>query len=137
MYTKPALTIADAKQAAAAAIATATANGWNVTIAILDEGANLLYLERMDGAPLASIGVAPEKGRTAILFKRPTKALEEIVAGGRTVMMMLPGATPIEGGLPLIHNGTVVGAIGVSGVQSHQDSVVAQAAVDVVAGLTA
>lgn len=127
MITKHALTLADAKAIAAAAEAEADRQGWNVVIAILDEGANLLYLQRMDGAQLGSVRVAQEKARTAILFRRPTKALEDVVAGGRTAMLTLPGATPIEGGVPLVHQGQIVGAIGVSGVQSFQDAIVANA----------
>jgi uncharacterized protein GlcG (DUF336 family) len=130
MITKSCLTLADAKSIAQAAEAAALSNGWNVVIAILDDGANLLYLQRMDGAQIGSVQVAMEKGRTACLFKRPSKALEDAVAGGRTVMLALPSATPIEGGLPLMWKGELVGAIGVSGVQSSQDGVIAQAGAD-------
>ncbi len=84
---------------------------------------------------MASVIIAQEKGRTAAQFKRPTKALEDAVTGGRTVIMGLPGVTPIEGGVPLIYRGELVGAIGVSGVQSHEDGVVAQAGADYLAGL--
>ena len=127
MRTKPCLTLADAKRIAEAAEAEAVRQGWNLVIAILDDGANLLYLQRMDDAQVGSIAVAIEKGRTAIRFKRPTKALEDAVAAGRTVMMTLPGATAIEGGVPLSYQGHVVGAIGVSGAQSAQDAAIALA----------
>jgi uncharacterized protein GlcG (DUF336 family) len=74
--------------------------------------------------------VAQHKARAAALFRRPTKALEEIVAGGRVAMLSLPNITPVEGGLPLVHEGQIVGAIGVSGVQSFQDGLVAKAGAD-------
>lgn len=135
MLTRHALSLADAKNAAAAAANVAAENGWKVVIAILDEGGHLLYLERIDGTQAGSVDVAIAKGRTAAMFRRPTKAFEETVAGGRTVMMMLPGVTPVEGGLPLIYQGEVVGAVGVSGVQSSQDGQVAKGAADYIAGL--
>jgi uncharacterized protein GlcG (DUF336 family) len=135
MYVKNALTLADAKQIAAAAEAEALKNNWRVTIAVLDDGGNLLFLQRLDEAPLGSIVVAQEKARTALLFKRPTKVFEEIIASGRTAMLTLPGATPIEGGLPLLNNGQLIGAIGVSGVQSPQDAQIAGAGVEVAAKL--
>jgi len=135
MYVKNALTLADAKQIAAAAAAEALKNNWRVTIAVLDDGGNLLFLQRLDEAPLGSIVVAQEKARTALLFKRPTKVFEEIIASGRTAMLTLPGATPIEGGLPLLNNGQLIGAIGVSGVQSPQDAQIAGAGVEVAAKL--
>lgn len=106
-----------------------------MTIAVLDDGGNLLFLQRLDEAPLGSIVVAQEKARTALLFKRPTKVFEEIIASGRTAMLTLPGATPIEGGLPLLNNGQIIGAIGVSGVQSPQDAQIAGAGVEVAAKL--
>jgi glc operon protein GlcG len=135
MYDKKGLTLADAKAIAAAAEAEALKNQWRVTISVLDDGGNLLYLQRLDDAPVGSVTVSHEKARTAFLFKRTTKSIEEAVAGGRTVMLALPGATPIEGGLPLLHEGRVVGAIGVSGVQSSQDAQIAQAGVEVAAKL--
>ena len=135
MYVKNALILADAKQIAAAAEAEALKNNWRVTIAVLDDGGNLLFLQRLDEAPLGSIVVAQEKARTALLFKRPTKVFEEIIASGRTAMLTLPGATPIEGGLPLLNNGQIIGAIGVSGVQSPQDAQIAGAGVEVAAKL--
>jgi glc operon protein GlcG len=135
MYVKNALTLTDAKLIAAAAKAEAVKNNWRVTIAVLDDGGNLLFLQRLDEAPLGSIVVAQEKARTALLFKRPTKVFEEIIASGRTAMLTLPGATPIEGGLPLLNNGQLIGAIGVSGVQSPQDAQIAGAGVEVAAKL--
>lgn len=129
MYSQWALSIDDAKEIASACRACAVQNGWNVVIAIVDEGGHTMYLERLDGTQKASSVVAQEKAKTALLFKRPTQAIEAVVANGRNVMMMLPGATPIEGGLPLVRDGQFVGAIGISGVQSHEDGVVAAAGV--------
>ncbi len=130
MNTVPQLTLADAQRVAAAARAKAVAEGWTVVIAIVDDGGHLVFLERADGTQKASCVVAVEKAKTAILFKRPTKALEDGVASGRTVLLALPGATPIEGGLPLVSaDGHFVGAIGVSGVLSSQDGQVAAAGV--------
>ncbi len=135
MYAKKGLTLADARAIAAAAEAEAEKNNWSVTISIVDDGGNLLYLQRLDDAPVGSVAVSQEKARTAFLFKRTTKGIEDIVAGGRLVMLTLPAATPIQGGLPLLNDGRVVGAIGVSGVQSAQDEQIAQAGVEVAAKL--
>lgn len=125
-----ALTLHEAKTMADAARTEATRNGWTVVIAIVDDGGHLVYLERMDGTQKASCVVAQEKARSAIMFKRPTLALEKVVADGRTWMMTLPGATMVEGGLPIVYRDTFVGAIGVSGVQSSQDGIVAKAGLD-------
>jgi len=127
MYIKPALSLADAKAVANVARAKAEENNWNVVIAIVDEGGHLMLLERMDYTQLGSIEVAQEKAKTAYLFRRPTKKLEEAVLGGRTIMLSLPHATPIEGGVPLMNKGEMIGAIGVSGVQSSQDGLIAEA----------
>jgi len=127
MFQHAALSLEDAKRVAAAARAEAEKNGWAVVIAVVDDGGHLMYLERMDGTQKASSRIAEAKGRTAILFKRPTKAIEDNVLEGRTVMMGLPGAVPLEGGVPLMKDGQFVGGIGVSGVQSFQDGIVARA----------
>lgn len=127
MITKQALTIDDAKRMAAAALVEARKNEWNVTIAIVDDGGHLIYLERMDGAAKPTATVATEKARTAALFKRPTLNFEEMLKGGRFGVLSLPGVTPIEGGIPLMNQTECVGAIGVSGVQSPQDAQVARA----------
>ena len=129
LLTKKALTIAVAKRIAAAAERCAAENQWNMFIAIVDDGGNLMYLERMDGSQLGSQQVSIEKARSALLFKRPTKALEDAVAGGRVVVMKLANAVPVEGGVPLSADGQIVGAIGISGGTSPQDGVVAQAGV--------
>ncbi len=133
MYIKPALSLSDAKAIANAARAKAEENNWNVVIAIVDEGGHLMLLERMDYTQLGSIEVAQEKARTAYLFRRPTKKLEEAILGGRTIMLNLPQATPIEGGVPLMNKGEMIGAIGVSGVQSFQDGIIAEAGAAVAA----
>ena len=135
--TRQVLTLEIAKQVAAAASAEATANKWTVVIAILDEGGNLMYLERADDTQIGSIQVAQEKAKSAVSFKRPTKAFEEAVAGGRTAILKLPGAMPVEGGLPLMLNGRVAGAIGVSGVTSQQDGQIAKAGADALAKIVA
>lgn len=127
LATKKSLTLAAAKQIAAAAEAEAAKNQWTVVIAIVDDGANLIYLQRIDGTQVGSLEVATEKARSAVRFKRPTKAFEDALVGGRQAILKVPGAMPVEGGLPLMVNGVVLGAIGVSGVTSQQDGVVAAA----------
>jgi uncharacterized protein GlcG (DUF336 family) len=130
MRTKHALTIEDAKRVAQAARQTALDNHWNVVISIVDDGGHLVYLERMDNVQLGSVQVSIEKAKTAIAFRRPSQALEATISGGRTVMLKLPNATPIEGGVPLVYEGDFVGAIGISGVQSSQDGVIAKSGAD-------
>jgi uncharacterized protein GlcG (DUF336 family) len=127
MFQHAALSLDDAKRVAAAARAEAEKNGWAIVIAVVDDGGHLIYLERMDGTQKASSRIAEAKGRTAILFKRPTKAIEDNVQEGRTVMLGLPGAVPLDGGVPLVKDGQFLGGIGVSGVQSFQDGIVARA----------
>jgi|SRR3954447_15689872 glc operon protein GlcG len=135
--TRQVLTLEIAKQVAAAAAAEAVANKWTVVICILDEGGNLMYLERADDTQIASIQVAQAKAQSAVGFKRPTKVFEDAVAGGRTAIVKLPGAMPIEGGIPLMLNGRVAGAIGVSGVTSQQDGQIAKAGADALAKIVA
>ena len=119
------LTLEGAKRIAAAAEAEARRQGWNVCIAVLDEAGRLVHFVRMDDTQPASDEIAIAKGRTAAVFRRPSKMLEEGIAA-RPALMAFP-AMPVTGGLPLIAGGKVVGGIGVSGVQSHQDELVAQA----------
>jgi glc operon protein GlcG len=133
MLTQKILSLDEAKQAASAAAAKARAEGWAVVIAVVDPGGQLIYLERADGTQVASVVVAQEKARTAAIFRRPTKVFEDLVLAGRVHMTTLPGAVMLEGGLPIVHAGQVVGAIGVSGVTSAQDGQVAQAGVDALA----
>jgi uncharacterized protein GlcG (DUF336 family) len=129
MFQQIALSLDDAKRVAAAARVEAEKNGWAVVIAVVDDGGHLMYLERLDGCQKASSRIAEKKARSAILFKRPSKAIEDVVMEGRSVMMGLPGAVPLEGGVPLVKDGAFLGAIGVSGVQSFQDGVIARAGV--------
>jgi uncharacterized protein GlcG (DUF336 family) len=125
--------IAAAKKAMAAAEAEAIANNWGVAIAIVDSGGNLVMLHRLDNAQLSAARIAEAKARTAVEFRRPTKALEDAVAGGGAGLRVLTfGASVAEGGVPIIAGGRIVGGIGVSGVASHQDAQVAQAGADAV-----
>ena len=121
-----------AKKVAASAIAEAHKNNWTMAVAVIDTGGHLVYFEKMDGTQTGSARVAISKGRSAVLFKRPTKAFQDMVAAGGEGLRMLrlEGAVPIEGGLPLLVDGKIVGAIGVSGGTSQQDGVVAKAGAD-------
>jgi len=121
-----------AKKAAAAAITEARKNNWTMAIAITDIGGDLVYFEKMDGTQMASVKVAQGKSRLAALWKRPTKVFQDIVAEGGAGLRILglEGAVPIEGGLPLLMDGKIVGAIGVSGGSGQQDGVVAKAGAD-------
>ena len=127
LATKKALTLEAAKQIVAAAQQEARRNDWTMVICVVDDGAHLICLERMDGTQIASVIIAQDKAATAVRFKRPTKVLEDAVTGGRLVVMKLGGATPVEGGLPIVVGGQVIGGIGVSGGTSPQDSQVAGA----------
>ena len=129
----PPIMLGVAKQVMAAAEAEATRNGWGVAIAIVDSGANLVMLHRLDNAQLSSVRIAEAKARTAAEFRRPTKVFEDAVAGGGIGLRVLTfDASVAEGGVPIVSNGTIIGAIGVSGVQSHQDAQIAQAGADAV-----
>ena len=129
--TKKVLTLDVAKKIAAAAETHAIENKWNVCISIVDDGGNLIYLQRIDGTQVASVAISQAKAETAAKFKRSTKVLEDaVMTKGRTVILALPGVVPVEGGLPIIADGTFVGAIGVSGVTSEQDGQIAQAGID-------
>jgi uncharacterized protein GlcG (DUF336 family) len=132
---KKTLPLAVAKQIAAAAEQHARENQWNVCIAIVDDGGHLIYFQRMDGVQTGSVHVSQRKAQTAIGFKRPTKTFEEGVAGGRHALLGLPGAVPLEGGVPLVADGQMIGAIGVSGVTAQQDGMIAQAGADALAAL--
>lgn len=127
MNNKLILTLDDAKIITAAAESEARRNDWPVVIAIVDDGAHLLHLLRLDNTQFGSIDVAIQKARAAIAFRRPTKVWEEHISDGRMRYLGLPGTLPIEGGLPITINGQFIGAIGVSGVRSNQDTQIAQA----------
>lgn len=126
----PQITNEAAKKIAAGAVAEAKKHGWSVAIAIVDNHGFLVYYERLDDTQTASPGIAIEKARTAAMFRRPSKAFEDVVGKGRVAVLGLPGATPITGGLPITSGGKIVGAIGVSGVTSEQDEQVARAGLD-------
>ena len=128
MRSKPCLTSVDVKKMMAASIAEADRNGWKVTVAIVDEAGALLGLERMDGAPAVSATAAPGKATTSALTKQPTKFWEDRVKE-RPAFATFGVGLLIQGGVPIVHDGECVGAIGVSGVQSTQDEQVAQAGV--------
>lgn len=125
--TKKAMTLAAAKEIASAAEAEARKNNWTMVIAIVDDGGNLVYLEKMDGTQIGSIEVAQAKAKSAINFKRSTKVFEDALVGGRQALLKLPGAIPIEGGILIMAGDQIVGAIGVSGAQSKEDGQVAAA----------
>jgi len=128
--TRPSLTQEDCEKIGAAAFAEAKRNNWNVAVAILDDGGHLLHLSRMDGATPANASIAVEKGRTAAISRRASGKWEEIVKGGRTAMLKMPGILPVQGGLPIMIEGSCIGAVGVSGVQSHEDEQIAKAGID-------
>jgi glc operon protein GlcG len=128
------ITLDDAKKGLAAGEAEAKKNNWNVAIAILDAGGHLIAFQKMDDTQIGSVNIAIGKARTAVNFKRPTKAMEDIVAGGRIAFVAVEGILPIQGGLPVVVDGKVIGSVGVSGVQSSQDEQVAQAAVNALVG---
>ena len=129
------LTLEVAKQISAAAESEAAKNKWAVAIAIVDEGGHLIHLAKIDNTQYGSIDVAIQKAQTSAAFKRPTKVFEDGIAGGRNALIGLKGALPLEGGVPIIHDGKVIGAIGVSGVKSTEDGQVAKAGADALAGI--
>ena len=124
-----------ARKAMAAAEREATENNWNVAIAIVDSGGHLVMMHRLDGTQIASIRIAEGKARSALEFRRPTKALEDAVAGGGAGLRLLAleGVTPLEGGVPIQAGGRIIGAIGVSGVTSAQDAQIARAGAEAAA----
>ncbi len=121
------ITLEGAKRILAAAEAEARKNNWNVAMAVVDESGNLIAFQKLDDTQVGSIDIAIGKARTAARMKRPTKALEDAVAGGRTVMLAVEGIVPLEGGVPVTLDGRIIGAVGVSGVTSQQDAQVASA----------
>ncbi|MFL5272898.1 MAG: GlcG/HbpS family heme-binding protein [Anaeromyxobacteraceae bacterium] len=123
-----------ARRAAAAAIAEAKRNGWTVAAAVVDTGGDLVYFEKIDGTQHGSTHVAQEKARSSVMFKRPTKAFEDSVKGQAVNLLGLPGAVPLEGGVPIVVSGKIVGALGVSGATSAQDGQCARAGVEAIAG---
>lgn len=128
MKNRPMLTLEDCRRISAAAEAEARKNNWNVCIAILDDGGHLLHLARMDGASPANARIAIAKGRTAAETRRSTAVWQERIAK-RPELLNMPQVTPVQGGLPIMAEGVCVGAVGISGVQSHEDEQVAAAGI--------
>jgi len=130
----PNIAIDAAKKVAAPAIAEAAKNGWLMAVAIVDTSGALVYFERMDSTQSGSVEIAQDKARGAALFKRPTKAFQDMLAGGGDGVRVLGlrGAVPVEGGVPIVIGGQIVGAIGVSGGTSPQDGQCARAGADAV-----
>ena len=130
MNSKPFLSLADARRIAAAAEAEADAHGWVVTIAIVDDGGHLLWLQRLDGAAPVSAPIAPAKARTAALGRRESRLYEEMINQGRTSFLSVPGIEALlEGGVPVMLDGHCAGAVGVSGVKSAEDAQIARAGI--------
>ena len=130
MLTKAVLTQADVKKIAAAAEAEALANNWAVTIAIVDDGGHLLSLQRLDGASPLTSHMAPAKAKTSALARRESKVYEDVINGGRVSFLSAPTIEGmLEGGVPVIVDGHVIGAVGVSGVKSNEDAQIARAGI--------
>ena len=128
---KASLTLAAAKTILSTAEAEAIKQNWPVVIAVVDEGGHLLCLSRLDGAQHGSVDIALAKAQAAVAFKRPTLAWSDALVGGRLGVLGLPGVVPAEGGLPIVHEDHIIGAIGVSGVQPHEDGQVAAAGISI------
>ena len=134
MKTRSMLTLDDCKKISAASEGEARRNNWNVCIAILDDGGHLLHAIRMDGATPANARIALEKARTAAETRRSSAMWEERIKAGRLSMLRMPGVLPVQGGLPIVIDGECIGAVGVSGVQSHEDEQIAKAGIDALNG---
>src|SRR3989344_1539321 len=124
---KAVLTLAAARKIVAAAETEALKHAWPVVIAVVDEGGNLICLQRLDNTQFGSVDIAIQKAKSAMAFKRPTKAWEELLTSGQQRVLGLPGVLPSEGGVPLTWKGQIVGAVGVSGVKSSEDGQIARA----------
>ncbi len=130
MKTKSVLELADVKRIAAAAEAEAQNNQWAVSIAIVDDGGHLLWLQRLDGAAAISAQIAPAKAHTAALGRRESKIYEDIINGGRMSFLSAPALQGmLEGGVPILRDGQCIGAVGVSGVKSSEDAQIARAGI--------
>lgn len=134
MIDRKALTIADAQTIAAAAEAEAKRNNWAVSIAICDDGGHLLHFQRLDGAGIQTAAISQGKAKAAAYSRKPTKALEDIVGGGRNAFLSVPDLVLLEGGEPIMVNGICVGGVGVSGVKSSDDALIAQAGIKALLG---
>jgi glc operon protein GlcG len=125
------LTLDEAQLISDAAVARAAKDKWDVAIVIVDAGGHLVSLRRMDGTQVGSIDIAIRKAVSAVEFKRPTKDLQDLIAkDGLTFVLSLPNVTAVEGGLPILHNGHVIGAIGISGATASQDGIIAAAGLE-------
>ena len=129
MKSKPELTLDDVKKIAAAAEAEAVKNNWAVTISIVDDGGHLLWLQRLDGAAPVSAWIGPQKAITAAIGRRESGVYEKMVNEGRMSFLAVTPVTPLEGGVPIMVDGQVVGAVGVSGVKSSEDVQIAKAGI--------
>ncbi|MGH7409774.1 MAG: GlcG/HbpS family heme-binding protein [Candidatus Methylomirabilis sp.] len=129
---KKALTLEGAKKIAAVAEAAAKMHHARVVIAVVDDGGNLILLERLDDTQVASVEVGIGKARTAAIFRRPSKVFEDQIREGRIAALALPGATPLQGGIPILFEGKVIGAIGVSGETPSQDEEIAKVGASVI-----
>jgi glc operon protein GlcG len=129
MKSKAVLMLDDLKKIAAGAEAEANKNNWKVSIAICDDGGHLLFYQRLDGASPISSHIAPQKARTAAIGRRNTKIYEDMVNGGRYSALSMPEVTHLEGGVPIVVDGEVIGAVGVSGVKSSEDAQIAEAGI--------
>ena len=130
MKIKSALELADIKSIAAAAEAEALKHNWAVSIAIVDDGGHLLWLQRLDGAAPVSAQIAPAKANTAALGRRESRVYEEMINGGRVSFLSAPGLQGLlEGGVPILKDGNCIGAVGVSGVKSSEDAQIARAGI--------
>ena len=130
----PPVSVDTAKKAAAAALAETRKNNWSMAVAVVDPSGNLVYYEKMDNTQLGSAKIAINKARSAALYKRPTKAFQDALAGGGAGLRILglEGAVPVEGGIPLLVDGKIIGAIGLSGDLSEHDAQCAKAGADAV-----
>src|SRR3989449_5360372 len=128
----PAITLEQAKKIVAGAEAEANKNKWNVVISVLDSGGNVVMVHRMDGAQLGSLDVAREKAYSAVAFRRPTKVFSDLVeqGGGNLRLLRLSGASVLEGGIPIVVDGKLIGAVGVSGVTAQQDAQIGRAGIE-------
>ena len=134
MKTKPYLTLADTQKILAAAEAEAKKNNWAVCIAVVDDGGHLLAFERLDSCAASSVAIAQGKAYSAALRRRPTKSDEDMVNNGRFSALSMPGITFLEGGVPIVVEGETIGAVGVSGVKSSDDALIAQAGINALLG---
>jgi glc operon protein GlcG len=131
----PSITLAQAKRVADAALAPARQHGWTMVIAIVDPGGHLVYLEKMDQTQVGSVGIAQQKAYSAAIYKRPTKSFQDRLASGGAglLVLRLKDAIPVEGGLPIVVDGKLIGALGISGGSSAEDEVCAEAGATVLA----